>query len=156
VNRFTILLAALCCAIGVAASGERGAQSHDTQNVATDLEKFQGTWTVERVEAEGKEVPIALFKDMTLTFEGDKYTVKVGDQVVQAGTHKLDSSKSPKTFDDTVVVGTNQATVIVGIYEISGDTLKFCFDPQGKLRPTEFKTAPGSQTTLGVYERVKK
>jgi uncharacterized protein (TIGR03067 family) len=154
-NRFTILLAALCCAIGVAASAEPGVQSSDTRNAATDREKIRGSWTVERVEAEGKEVPIELFKDMTLTFEGDKYTVKVGEQVVQAGTHKLDPSRSPKTFDDTVVAGTNQGAVIVGIYEISGDTLKFCFDPEGKQRPTAFKTTPGSQVTLGVYKRVK-
>jgi uncharacterized protein (TIGR03067 family) len=93
---------------------------------------------------------------MTLTFEGNKYTVRVGGQVVQAGTHELDPSQTPKTFDDTVAMGANQGSVIVGIYEISGDTLKFCFDPEGKRRPTEFKTAPGSPTTLGVYRRVKK
>ena len=94
---------------------------------------------------------------MTLTYQGDKYTVKVGDQVVQTGTQKLDPAKSPKTFDDEpVVAGATQKTIVVGIYEISGDMLKVCFDPEGKQRPTEFKTAAGSQTTLGVYKRVRK
>jgi hypothetical protein len=55
-----------------------------------------------------------------------------------------------------VAEGPNKGTVILGIYEISGDTLKVCFDPEGKKRPTEFKTAAGSQTTLAVYKRVKK
>ena len=68
----------------------------------------------------------------------------------------VDPSRSPKTFDDTVLMGDNQGRVIPGIYEISGDTLKFCFDPDGKQRPLEFKTAPGSQVTLGVYKRVKR
>jgi hypothetical protein len=41
-----------------------------------------------------------------------------------------------------------------GIYEIGGDTLKVCFDPEGKERPTQFKGGPGSQT-LVVHKRVK-
>lgn len=155
-NRFEIFLAAMFCAVGSAASGIAGAQADDTHTVAKEREKFQGTWTVERVEAEGKEVPIDLFKGMTLTYQGDKYAVKVGDRIVQTGTQKLDPSRSPKTFDDeAVVAGANHTTIIVGIYEISADTLKVCFDPEGKQRPTEFKTAAGSQTTLGVYKRVK-
>jgi hypothetical protein len=52
--------------------------------------------------------------------------------------------------------GTGKGTVILSIYEISEDTLKACFDPEGKKRPTEFKTAAGSQTTLAVYKRAKK
>ena len=43
-----------------------------------------------------------------------------------------------------------------GIYEISGDTLKVCFDPEGKKRPTEFKTEAGAPTVLVVHKRVKK
>jgi hypothetical protein len=55
-----------------------------------------------------------------------------------------------------VAEGPNKGTVILGIYEISGETLKVCFDPEGKKRPTEFKTAAGSPTTLAVYKRMKK
>jgi len=107
------------------------------------------------VEAGGKEIPAAEFKGMTVTFEGDKYTVKKGDEVIQAATQKLDPSKSPKTLDGTVAEGPNKGTVILGIYEISDDTLKVCFDPQGKERPTEFKTGSGAET-LVVHKRVKK
>ena len=51
--------------------------------------------------------------------------------------------------------GLNKGAVTLGIYEIDGDTLKVCFDPEGKKRPTEFKTASGSQT-LVVHKRLKK
>ena len=92
---------------------------------------------------------------MTVTFEGDKYTVKKGDDMIQTCTMKLDLSKTPKTLDATVIEGFNKGLVIRGIYEIRGDTLKVCFDPEGKNRPTEFKGATGSQT-LVVHKRVKK
>jgi uncharacterized protein (TIGR03067 family) len=75
--------------------------------------------------------------------------------VVEAATQKLDPSKSPKTLDAKVTDGPNKGAVILGIYEISGDTLKVCFDPEGKKRPTEFKSESGSQT-LVVHKRVKK
>jgi uncharacterized protein (TIGR03067 family) len=93
---------------------------------------------------------------MTVTFVGDKHTVKKGDEVIQVGTQKLDPSKSPKAIDVTMTGGLNKGAVMLGIYEISGDTLKVCFDPEGKKRPAEFKSAPGSQTFVAVHKRVKK
>ena len=56
----------------------------------------------------------------------------------------------------TVAEGLNKGAVMLGIYEISGETLKVCFDPEGKKRPTEFKSASGSQTFVNVHKRVKK
>ena len=149
----TALVTLLCI---LTAPAETGAGAGDKGDVEKELKKFQGTWKVERVEAEGKEIPIDSFKGMTVTFEGDKYTVKVGDEVIQRATQKLDPSQSPKTLDGTVTEGPHKGTVILGIYETSADALKVCFDPEGKKRPTEFKTASGSQTTLAIYKRVKK
>jgi uncharacterized protein (TIGR03067 family) len=148
-------LVTLFYTFGLIASGGPGAWAGDKAEVAKELKKFQGTWTVESVEVAGKTLPAELFKTMTVTFEGDKYSVKVGDMVIQAATLKLEPSKSPKTFDSMVTEGPNKGTILA-IYEIGHDTLKACFDPEGKTRPTEFKTAAGSQTTLAVYKRVQK
>ena len=43
---------------------------------------------------------------------------------------------------------------MVGIYEIDGDTLKICYDLDGKKHPTEFK-ATGPKIMLATYKRVK-
>jgi uncharacterized protein (TIGR03067 family) len=75
--------------------------------------------------------------------------------VVEAATQKLDPFRSPKTLDAKVIDGPNKGAVILGIYEINGDTLKVCFDPEGKKRSTEFKGESGAQT-LVVHKRVKK
>jgi len=150
-----IALVTLLCTFALTASGGTGSRADDKADVEKELKKFQGTWTFESVEAGGKEVPAAEFKRITVTFEGDRYTVKKGDEVIQAATQKLDPSKSPKTLDVTVAEGPHQGVVMLGIYEISGDTLKVCFDPEGKKRPTQFKSASGSQT-LVVHKRVKK
>lgn len=151
-----IALVTLLCTLGLAAFGGASAWGDDMGEVKKELEKFQGTWAFERVEAEGKEIPVAQFEGMTVIFEGDRYTVQKGDEVIQAATQRLDPTRSPKTLDATVAEGPNKGTAILGIYEISGDTLKVCFDPEGKKRPTQFKTSAGSQTTLVVHKRVKK
>jgi len=131
------------------------ARSDDKSDVEKELKKFQGTWTFESVEAGGKKLPADGFKGMTVVFKGDKYDVKSGDDVVEAATLKLDPSKSPKAFDVTVTDGPNKGKVMLAIYEFEGDALKVCFDPEGKKRPTEFKTGSGSET-LVVHQRAKK
>src|SRR2546423_13056847 len=134
-----IALVTLFCALVLTASGGTGARAGDKADVEKELKKFQGTWTFASVETGGREIPAAEFQGITVTFEGDKYTVKKGDEVIQAATQKLDPSKSPKTLDVTVAEGLNKGAGMLGIYEISGDTLKVCFDPEGKKRPTQFK-----------------
>jgi uncharacterized protein (TIGR03067 family) len=154
-SRFGICLAALFCAVCFVPGGS-SILADDKTDVEKELRKFQGVWTIESMESGGKKIPAEAMKDVTLIFEGDKYTVKNGKDVIQVGTQKLDASKSPKTLDGTVTEGFGKGAVMPGIYEIDGDTLKVCFDEAGKKRPTEFKTASGSQTTLVVYKRAKK
>ena len=151
-----IALVTLVCICVLTASGRTGARADDKADLEKEFKKFQGTWTFESVEAGGKQEPAADFKGMTVTFEGERYTVKKGDEVIQVGTQKLDPSRSPKALDVTVAEGLNKGAVMLGIYEITRETLKVCFDPEGKKRPTEFKSASGSQTFVAVHKRVKK
>jgi uncharacterized protein (TIGR03067 family) len=146
-------LAAIFCAAFFAASG---IQADDKADLEKEVKKFQGTWTIESSVTGGTELPADQLKGLVVVFEGDKHSVKKGDDVLQVGTQKLDPSKSPKTIDVTMTEGPSKGTVMLGIYEFDGDTLKVCFDSEGKKRPTEFKSAPGSQTFVNVHKRVKK
>ena len=151
-----IVLGTMLCTLLMTAPGGTGARAGDQADVEKELRKFQGTWTFESSEAGGKELPAGELKGLVLIFEGDKHTVKKGDEVIQVGRQKLDPSKSPKAIDVTVTEGLNKGAVMLGIYEIDGDTLKVCFDEEGKKRPTEFKSVPGSETFVNVHKRAKK
>ena len=146
-------LTALFCAVGFAASGTL---ADDKADLEKEVRKFQGTWTIESSVTGGAAIPADRLTGFIVTFEGDKHTLKVGDKVFQVGTQKLDPSKSPKTIDVTMTEGPSKGTVMLGIYEFDGDTLKVCFDPEGKTRPTEFKSPAGSKNFLNVHKRVKK
>ena len=151
-----ISVVALLCVVGFAASGGSGTLAEDKADLEKEVRKFQGTWTFESSETGGKKLPVGELNGLILTFEGHKHTVKKGDEVIQVGTQNLDPSKSPKAIDVTITEGPNKGAVMLGIYEIDADTLKVCFDAQGKKRPTEFKSAPGSETFVNVHKRVKK
>lgn len=149
-------LVALFCVSGFAVAGGSGLLADDPADLEKELRKFQGAWTIESSVTGGMEIPRADLKGFLVIYEGEKHTVKNGDQVIQVGTQKIDPSKSPKTIDVTMLSGPNKGAVMLGIYEFDGDTLKVCFDSQGKKRPTEFKSMAGSQNFVNVHKRVKK
>ena len=148
-----ISLAALICTVGFAASGTLAGGK---AGIEKELKKFQGTWTIESSVTGGKKIPADQLKGFIVIFEGDKHTLKLGDKVFQVGTLKIDPSKSPKTVDVTMTEGPEKGAVMLGIYEFDGDTVRVCFDPQGKTRPTEFKSPPGSANFVNVHKRIKK
>jgi len=49
---------------------------------AKDLEKLQGTWIVESVEADGERIPAEFLKDATMTFEKSKLTMAFGPRKI--------------------------------------------------------------------------
>jgi uncharacterized protein (TIGR03067 family) len=149
-------LVTLFCVLGLVVLGGSVTRADDKTDAEKEFKKFHGVWTFESVEAGGKKAPADAFKGTTVTFAGDTYTVKKGDEVIQVGTQKLDPSRSPKTIDVTVTEGLNKGAVMLGIYEIDEDTLKVCFDEGGKKRPTEFKSPAGSETFVNVHKRLKK
>jgi uncharacterized protein (TIGR03067 family) len=121
-----------------------------------ELQKLQGAWTFASQVVNGKAIPAENLKNLTLNMEGDKFTVKQGEEMYQTGRQKLDPSKTPKTLNAEVTEGPEKGSVMLGIYELDGDTLKVCFDLEGKKRPTGFKSTAGSNTILIVHKRVKK
>ncbi len=116
-----------------------------------DVERLQGTWTVARMEIDGKPQPPGgpLFV-VKVTFRVNEVLVAVGNRPADLrGTFKIDDSKSPKTYDLT----TSDGLDIHGIYELEGEMLKLCLSGPGDARPTAMKTIPGDGRTLIVYQR---
>ena len=119
-----------------------------------DEKMLQGTWTPTSAELAGQKFPDETLKTMKLILTAGKYTVKVGNQTDQ-GTVTFDPAKKPKAMDITGTDGPNKGKTFLAIYELTGDTLKVCYDLSGKARPAEFKTKPDSQLFLVTYQREK-
>ena len=124
------------------------------KGVEGDLKKIQGTWKFTAHEMDGKAMPADELKKLKITFTGDKFSVEHDGKVVQAGTHKLDGSKKPGQIDSKVTEGEGKGGMMLGIYEMKGDTVKVCFDPTGKERPTSL-TAKAGQFSATIQREKK-
>jgi uncharacterized protein (TIGR03067 family) len=122
---------------------------------ADDNKALQGTWVYESLEWQGKKFTADQIKSTTITFDGDKVTMKIGDKVTMSGTFKVDSTKSPKAIDFTVTEGEGKGNVLLGIYKFDGETITTCMNLGGTERPKEFKSTEVSGTTVAVARRKK-
>jgi uncharacterized protein (TIGR03067 family) len=109
-----------------------------------DEDKLQGKWLA---ELDGKKMELKLTKDkfaMTMA-DGD-------EKKVFKGTAKIDSASKPKRIDFTIEEGDRYVgDTARGIYELDGDTLKWCSNHPGKEdRPKEFPAMPG-EGGAGLY-----
>jgi len=116
------------------------------------LKKIQGTWRFKAHETGGKPREVA---KLTITFTADKWVVEQNGKQIQAGTHKFDTSKKPGHIDAKVTEGEGKGNTMLGIFEFKGDnTMRVCFDPEGKERPTSFEAKEGRLSA--TVEREKK
>jgi uncharacterized protein (TIGR03067 family) len=114
-----------------------------------EQERLEGTWRVVAAEAGGAAIPAREFRDLTLTFKGGAFTARRGDEQAQAGTYSIDPARSPREMD--ITRGRDRQ---VGIYQVTGNTLKICAGPANGGRPTTFATRETPGATLLTLRRV--
>jgi len=119
-----------------------------------DADSLEGTWVPSAAELGGKAFPDEVRKTIKLVVKGDDYTVTVGKQT-DKGTAKVNAKAKVKEVDITGTDGPNKGKTYPAIFERDGDTLRICYDLSGKARPTEFKSAEGTQTFLVTYKLEK-
>ena len=132
------------------------ARAQDNPAAKKDQAQLQGAWTMVSGSADGSPVPDAMLSDCKRVCKEGETTVTLGGQLFLKAKFTLDPSKKPKTIDYAVTEGTNKGKTQLGIYEIDGDTLKFCFAAPEKPRPAEFASKAESGHTLSVWKREKK
>ncbi len=149
-NRTLVLLGAMLLLCNMSAWAQDDA-------VAKEDKKFEGTWNVVAMDANGKKMPEEAFADMTFTFKGKTYEQKVGDMLVEAGKQDLDPSKKPMHMDITVSEGDTKGKKQLAIYEWDGaDTVKICAADHGDAkRPEKFESKEGARDMVFVLKRKK-
>lgn len=149
-----------------------------TGSSKTDLQKLHGTWTLVEMQTRGKKltgkdrtydgVPL---KSLKLVFDCQNVPklrniprdqandpndrlgavdVQFNDNRPLKGDFRLNETKNPK--DITV------AWFLLyweSIYQMEGDTLTICFNPQNCIRPDQFRTSADSDRVVFVFHRTK-
>ncbi len=143
---------AVALLLGATVRAEKPARKGE--DARKDLQELQGTWQLESVE-DSQKAKLDV-KKRTLFVGGDIVIVQEGDRLVQAGTVRLVASKSPREINVVVRKGEHEDNTMLGIYELKGDTLRVCFDPEGDSRPRKFAARADSKVYVAVYKRVKR
>jgi uncharacterized protein (TIGR03067 family) len=119
-----------------------------------DLKALQGVWWVKWDKQDGKWRNIEELGgrwQLRIEISGRKLAYSIEPGTVH-GTIELDATKKPPTIDVTFEEG----TVMYGVYEVKGDTLKLCWtDKKGQERPKECDAKKGSPFRLEVLKRAK-
>ena len=121
-----------------------------------DKDKLQGTWKAVTVEAHGKSLDEA--EEHRLIFSGDEFSVKKGEETMIKGKFKIDASKKPKEIDMEFLEAKRdnlKGKTVLGIYELEGDTLKWCWNKPGGERPKEFSSEAADVHLLVTLRREK-
>ena len=108
---------------------------------------IQGRWVVTLLNDQDPQGALEL------QFEGNKYAV-AGAGADENGTFKLDASKTPWTFDLTIVEGTDAGKVQLGILEMKGDAIHGLLAiAGGTTRPASFDSADGAIAFVAVKKK---
>jgi uncharacterized protein (TIGR03067 family) len=145
---------ALAATLAVAAEA---AASADKKPAARDQDALQGKWGVKSQEVGGRLSPDEA-EEVRLEFDGAKLKLMRGDQAIAAGTFTIDASQQPKRLDLSVTLADEpgvEGKTVHGIYELKGDTLKWCTtQPGSDDRPSNFETKE-TQHMMVTCERQK-
>ena len=115
---------------------------------------IQGTWTPISAELGGQPFPERILTAMKLILTENSYTAIISN-VTDKGMLTLHASDQQNAMDILGTEGPNKGKTIPAIFELTEETLKVCYDLEGKRRPHDFHTEPHTQLFLVSYRRDK-
>jgi uncharacterized protein (TIGR03067 family) len=121
-----------------------------------DYARFVGVWSFAVIDVEGTKQPAPTFNSNKVIIDQDGRFIVVQGPKVTRGIFKLDPSKTPKHFDQTITDGPAKGLTAACIYELDGDTYKLCGSVRGKERPVSFDCKPKSGLILQSLKREKR
>jgi len=127
----------------------------DTDAVKREWKRLEGTWTVTKMDVEGRSL---LEKDKgvaRMTVKDGKITSDAqGDEKLDSSTISLDPSQNPKTITIPNFHGGDpkKGITLIGIYELKGNELKVCAQAveTAKLKEREKERPKAFDSKRGV------
>lgn len=111
---------------------------------AEDRKALEGVWVGFVAEPRSERPGPIRFSEIRIGPE--KITGKGQDgKDMGEGTYRLGHAGGLRTLDTVGTAGEPRGQSFLGIYEVKGDTLRWCSANPGKPRPTEFTTRVGTQ-----------
>jgi uncharacterized protein (TIGR03067 family) len=124
--------------------------------VKKEMARLEGEWTMVSGEIDGVPMPEQMRKGARRVAKDGETTVTINGQLFMKAKFTVDPTKKPRSIDYLFTGGPTKGKKQLGIYELDGDTVKFCFAAPDTDRPADFTTKAGSRRTLSVWKRATK
>jgi len=145
----------------LAATKSSAAQSSPEQPTSTiqeDHEKLQGAWKMDRSTFNGQ----TLIDDVRWIFDGDHMTIVLHGYYegglrtgFQLGTGDTPNTILIKVFNNPLAYQGFTGGSFTGIYKLSGDKLRVCYDMTGLKYPNNFDAGKGTNRMSYEFTREK-
>ncbi len=116
------------------------------------LRALEGIWAFARLEIGGSAIPPINLESSRVLIDGDRFRTE-SPEATYEGVFNINVEAQPHEIDVEFVEGPEAGNWNFGIFRLNGDELELCIDINGKSRPTEFCTSPG---TGHAYETLKR
>ena len=160
----TVLLLAVsifsagCSRSAPVSSAAQTSPEQSPSTIAEEHEKLQGTWKMDRATLNGQ----AMMNDVRWVFDGDHMTIVLRGNY-QGGVRsefQLGTGESPNTilikyFNNPLANQGYTGGSYTGIYKLSGDKLKVCYDMTGRQYPKTFDAGKGTGRMSYEFTREK-
>src|SRR5215813_8904443 len=127
-----------------------------TYSPEEDAKKMQGNWELTGATYNGQRMDKEAIGDTRLAISGDHYTMMHNGSTESstftlgvAGLHTIRVFHHENPLASQGFYG----GTLTGIYELSGDRLRICFDLTGREYPRSFDAGRGSRR--GIYELIR-
>ena len=142
-------------AAGLTAVLAIGADAAKDEAIRKDLENFQGTWTVESMDLDGKPLAEEKRQKIKLVIKGEDFRFHNAEGGSEPGLYKIDPTKDPKELNIVISEGSDKGKVYLVIYKFENGKMIQCMELGNKARPKSFTGTAGSGCALEVWQRQK-
>jgi uncharacterized protein (TIGR03067 family) len=116
------------------------------------LRALEGTWSFARLEIDGNTIPVSALGASRILIDGDRFRTE-SPEATYEGIFNINVEAQPHEIDIEFVAGPEAGNWNFGIFRLDGQQLEVCLDINGKPRPAEFGTSPGSGHAFETLNR---
>lgn len=131
-------------------------------SLSEDLKAVQGNWKPVSLKYENTDtMPVDMLKQVTGVYDANEFHLYFIDRgregprplKLMVAKATFDATTTPKSMTFECDRGPLKGQKLHGIYELNATTIKLCYGPVEKPKPTSFDEAKGSGCFNEVWQR---